>query len=515
MSFIRIVLFFLCVLAIAPLAAQSAFVTTTDFGKKAIYFPNISSGLPNPTQVVTNVTTMPGAFTFVGPDKLLLGELTWMKREFENLYYIDLTTNTLIDTIKLPTGPFTNIAVDPTQKYALLVLPRKGLVVIDAPFSATSTIHTIGLTIGVYLLSKCIEFDPNGRAFILGDDGIAVLDPPYTKVEFVIPRPEPDYYFVALDMTPDGKQMLITNEADRGIPPPDWADQPEKWRTYQEKQYAHAKANPSREGEMIYIYDAPYTKDSEPSAYLTIEDTWGLWSVAITPDGKQALVTGQLMDERETDFPLFCIEAPFNEDSVINLLPITGLTVNKYYIDISPDGQYALLSGVAAGRAPAMPIVLLKAPFTNTRMTQYLIDVTGGDGWGMCGFAPTGGGGTLNPPSNLTAVKTGIKVELNWQDNSTNEIGFEIQRDDHLNRVYQTIANVGANVTQYTDTLPANVFTPTYRIRAIGGDGSTSAFSAEANATAGNIETEDDCGATGIEFLILFSMLALIRWFKK
>src|SRR5207244_1454318 len=55
-------------------------------------------------------------------------------------------------------------------------------------------------------------------------------------------------------------------------------------------------------------------------------------------------------------------------------------------------------------------------------------------------------------PSNLIAViVSATKINLTWVDNSTNETGFVIQRQVVGTAKWTTIAQVGANVTNYSD----------------------------------------------------------------
>ncbi|MES2732635.1 MAG: M4 family metallopeptidase, partial [Bacteroidota bacterium] len=61
-------------------------------------------------------------------------------------------------------------------------------------------------------------------------------------------------------------------------------------------------------------------------------------------------------------------------------------------------------------------------------------------------------------PSNLTAmVDSATTVNLSWQDNTTDETGFQIERSTNSNSDFVQIATVKANITSYTETgLPTN-----------------------------------------------------------
>ncbi len=98
------------------------------------------------------------------------------------------------------------------------------------------------------------------------------------------------------------------------------------------------------------------------------------------------------------------------------------------------------------------------------------------------------------PPSNLAAtVIPPDGIDLTWQDNSTDETGFEVQRNVNAGP-FSTIATLGANVTGYSDT-GLTPGTYCYRARSTR-DGLNSAWSDQACATiqSGDTIFADDFG---------------------
>lgn len=89
----------------------------------------------------------------------------------------------------------------------------------------------------------------------------------------------------------------------------------------------------------------------------------------------------------------------------------------------------------------------------------------------------------LTAPSDLKAEKDTSKlaVKLTWKDNSSNELGFIIERMSTDNPTYIEIKRVGPNVTAYEDNGPGIYYTGTfyYRIKAFNGQ-TESAYSASA-----------------------------------
>ncbi len=96
--------------------------------------------------------------------------------------------------------------------------------------------------------------------------------------------------------------------------------------------------------------------------------------------------------------------------------------------------------------------------------------------------------GTPNPPTTLAAslLTNPARVQLTWTDNSTNETGFIIERRSGANP-YAMIAQVGANVTTYTDPNLVSSTTYYYQVRSYLTGAGSSAPSNEVTITTGII----------------------------
>lgn len=91
-------------------------------------------------------------------------------------------------------------------------------------------------------------------------------------------------------------------------------------------------------------------------------------------------------------------------------------------------------------------------------------------------------GASPSPPTNLRAFAlSSTQIQLDWKDNSMGEQGFEIERKGESGD-YTVIAQVGANVTTYTDGGLTRDTTYTYRVRAYNAAGK-SPYSNPASAT--------------------------------
>ena len=76
-------------------------------------------------------------------------------------------------------------------------------------------------------------------------------------------------------------------------------------------------------------------------------------------------------------------------------------------------------------------------------------------------------------------VISGSKVTLGWDDASSDEAGFEIERKEGAEGIYRKVGTVGSNVTEYTDTglMPGKIYY--YRVRAYNAQGRYSDYAEE------------------------------------
>jgi titin len=85
-------------------------------------------------------------------------------------------------------------------------------------------------------------------------------------------------------------------------------------------------------------------------------------------------------------------------------------------------------------------------------------------------------------PGNLTATTvSNTQINLAWQDNSTNEDSFRIERKSGAAGAFALVTKLGANVTNYSDNKLKGNTAYFYRVRALNGGGQSS-YSNEATA---------------------------------
>jgi uncharacterized protein YjdB len=105
-----------------------------------------------------------------------------------------------------------------------------------------------------------------------------------------------------------------------------------------------------------------------------------------------------------------------------------------------------------------------------------------------------------NAPSGLNALATSsTSISLTWQDNSSDETGFEIYHSTTSGSGFTLLTTTGASVTSFSHTGLTASNTHYYKVRSINGQGN-SAFTSEASATTlsessgSTIVRSDGCG---------------------
>jgi fibronectin type 3 domain-containing protein len=98
-------------------------------------------------------------------------------------------------------------------------------------------------------------------------------------------------------------------------------------------------------------------------------------------------------------------------------------------------------------------------------------------------------------PTNLTAAPTAWQViDLNYTDNSGNEIGFEIQRKSAGEADFSYLKSVDSNVTHYQDTTATAGVSQTYKVRSYNMAG----LSSFTNAASTTIPDSAPAGPTNL-----------------
>ncbi len=92
--------------------------------------------------------------------------------------------------------------------------------------------------------------------------------------------------------------------------------------------------------------------------------------------------------------------------------------------------------------------------------------------------------GLSSAPSGLTATANGNTVKLTWDDNTTDETKFLIERSTSATGGFVEVAQVDANTTTFEENLSTNKYY--YRVRAIRSNGTFTLYAPIASVVTGN-----------------------------
>jgi DNA-binding beta-propeller fold protein YncE len=349
-------------LSTASVQAQ-ALLGTVDGSNQAIIFPSPGVGLPTPVQIpVTGISgfNQPHGLGFFGPDDALVAGGA-------GIFVVKVSTQQVVSII--PTAPYYDgtgtLAVAPNHNFALASGGTNQVTVIAAPFGPASQITTAPLPGGVpQQTTQAIVFDPAGRAFIY-QDGLSVLDPPYSTVNFTIPIATLNPGRIAI--TPDGSQVLATTDLGFGVD----------------------------------VFTAPFSSSSVP-ALIAIPARPG--GIVVLPDGTKALVSS------DNSTRLFVVSAPYTASSVVEEIPLPSVFNPSADIGVSADGQLAVLAGQGGFTTP--DIAFVRGPFTAAGASVFDVKIPGGRGNGAIRFAPAGSVVGLPASSWPMSLLTALGIAL-------------------------------------------------------------------------------------------------------
>lgn len=163
--------------------------------------------------------------------------------------------------------------------------------------------------------------------------------------------------------------------------------------------------------------------------------------------------------------PLYFTASPVSATSI--LLEWTDQSFNETGFEIhhsttDPDSGFGLVNTTAVGATS----------YSHTGLTEgtvHYYKIRAINANGESEYATADAITQIPAPSNLTATAfSDVRIDLAWDDNSSSETGFEIQRSTESGSGFTTIHTTAAGVESYSNTgLTANT-TYYYRIQALG-----------------------------------------------
>jgi chitodextrinase len=161
---------------------------------------------------------------------------------------------------------------------------------------------------------------------------------------------------------------------------------------------------------------------------------------------------------------------------------VTAVTISATQVTVhwnaSTDAGGSGLAGYRVYRAGTLITTTAATSYTDTGLspgTQYCYTIRAYDGAGnastasasACVTTQTPASTTPAPPSNLAAmVVTPTYITLNWQDNSNNETGFQIERAPADSGPWSVVGTTGVDATSYVDNGLAPSTAYWYRVAA-------------------------------------------------
>ncbi len=360
--------------------------------------------------------------------------------------------------------------------YGAAVSPKGDYLVVTQPSEDSVTIvRTDSFTSGSAQVQRPVGDDPRGVAIEsqgnyayvanYGDGTVSVIYIPSFTVTETIPVGDGPWgvaaYYDEIDETPkvyvsnhsEGTISVITDDEVQTIT--DVGDGPLGLALTPDGAYLYVAL---LDADTVAIY-----KTGDHTLVKTIDTGDGPWGVAVGSDGGYVYVTNSL------DNSVTVVDADsqeFLEDYDVGLKPL-GVACPK-------NGDFAYVLNQTDGSVSKIDIA--------GRTVALIDDLEISEAYGLGAFI---GGEPPVAPSELSAVlEDDDTIDLSWTDNSSDELGFKIERRPETGDRYVQVTTVGADVTTYSDGgLPDNT-TYSYRVRAYT-EAADSDYAVSSNVTTG------------------------------
>jgi hypothetical protein len=373
-------------------AVEPAILSTVDDGNLGVLIGNPGAGLPAAAQqtFALPVGAAPHGISFLGGRDVLFADLLQPK-----LYRSSVAAPATVSTLSLSgrTSANGSLAVDPNGRYALSIgqstAGNPEAVVVDfgvVPPSVSAITPSLRI---LSFVTAAIDFAPDRRAFVCHTNGVSVLSPPYTSVDFTMPFPSVVQSPSMCRLTRDGSRLFVTRVLSESV----------------------ATVNAVR------TTTAPYSASSSFVEMPTPGDVQGLGPMAVSADG-QALIVGQQFlfppAFAGTRARAFLLRSPFDGSTVYQEIALLAELVGTNcsdagapvqcpgfeHIEVSARGDLAILTGNSAvstaGAADRVPAVFLVNPFNDALRSEVAVPIGNSPG-----EAGRGAGGVRFQPDRI------------------------------------------------------------------------------------------------------------------
>ena len=204
------------------------------------------------------------------------------------------------------------------------------------------------------------------------------------------------------------------------------------------------------------------------------------------------------------------VQAKLKAPDNLTATAVSSSQINLTWQSKSPNETGFKIERAASSSGPWTQIATVGANITtysNTGLTPsttyyYRVcayDTAGNSSYSNTASATTQSGGTVPiTPSNLTASAiSSSQINLTWQDNSTNETGFRIERAASSGGPWTQIATAAANATSYSNTSLNPSTTYYYRVCAYNTAGNSTYLNTASATTLSSGEWSRSFGSPG------------------
>lgn len=342
-------------------STEPLIASTLEDGNLGLLLPTPDGNLPAPAQTRFDLPSdaRPHGVAFLGGGEALFSDFPQPR-----LWRARLDAPAAVTSIALPGRSNGNgsLAVDPDGRFALSIgqsndaQPVGEAVVVDFGVEPPQVSPIAGGLRVLSFVTAAIDFAPDGRAFVCHTQGVSVLRPPYTGIEFTMPFPGAVQSPSMCRLTRDGRRLFVTRMLSETVPTVN----------------------------AIRTTGAPFSAASVFTEIPAPPDVQGLGPLVVAPDGNALLVGQQFLFPPAflgTRARAFVVRPPFDAGASWTEVTLPGGVQGETcvdgvaaddcpgfeHIELSADGSLAVLTGNSsselAGVPDAVPAVFLRDPF--------------------------------------------------------------------------------------------------------------------------------------------------------